>query len=376
MKQIENTPADDSGADDASAVNSDQQTAKNSADKSPRPKRTGAIIFVLLLLILCGAMAAGGYYAWQWLQPQWDAHQERLAQIEAQIDQLPTAGTVDAKLQPVSRSVSQLSKQMGELQQQQEAITDATEKLYDLYGRNENGWKLAEVEYLMSVAQHKLVLQQDFAGAAKTLDAAGRQLADLADPGLLPVRSLISEEIAVLKTRVRPDLAGMTLTLGRLARQVGVLNPEYVSHEPPPPVVTGVPAEPESDQPLEQRVRRFLTSLVTVKQSRPGPAKSTDPVIIPEVKQSLEDNLKLTRWALLERDAMQYQRLMEQNIELFTGYFDLNDAANAEFHQELLQLQKTSLRPELPDIGGSLRLLKKIQARQEHEAEMEESDNG
>jgi uroporphyrin-3 C-methyltransferase len=253
------------------------------------------------------------------------------------------------------------------------------QKLYDLYGRDENGWKLAEVEYLMSVAQHKLVLQNDFAGAAKTLDAANKRIAELADPGLLPVRSLISEEIALLKTRVRPDLAGMTLTLGRLTRQVASLDTVYVgdteAKNSTPTRYAPDSTVGASELPLEQRARQFLTSLFTIKRVQ-TPAAPVGVVSIPEVKQTLEDNLKLTRWALLERDAMQYQRLMQANLRLFAEYFDPDDAANAEFHQELVDLSKTSLRPEIPDIGGSLRLLQQIQAKREQIEQAQEAEHG
>ena len=50
----------------------------------------------------------------------------------------------------------------------QQDLRASSEKLYELYGRDKNDWQLAEVEYLMRVAQHKLILQDDFEGAAIT----------------------------------------------------------------------------------------------------------------------------------------------------------------------------------------------------------------
>ena len=96
-----------------------------------------------------------------------------------------------------------------------------------MFGRDKNDWQLAEVEYLMRVAQHKLILQNDFEGAAVTLQAASDLIGFTGDPGLLPVRVMISEEIADLKTRKRPDLVGMTLMLAQLGRQVRVLHPGF-----------------------------------------------------------------------------------------------------------------------------------------------------
>jgi uncharacterized protein HemX len=256
-------------------------------------------------------------------------------------------------------------------------LLDSTEKLYELYGRDENGWKLAEVEYLMSVAQHKLILEQDFEGAAKTLDAASNRIAELADPGLLPVRVLINDEIAALKTRARPDLVGMTLLAARLTRQIRVLTPEYMMKTKSKPTKQNVSEETASnaDLPLDQRLMNFITSLYKIEWNTPQPVVQNGVSQIIDVPQKLEDNLKLTRWTILERDAIQFDQLMAENVQLFNDYYDMKNAANADFYDSLLQLQKSSLKAVFPDITGSLRLLKEIQQRRATTPQ-QEADNG
>ncbi|MCK4708925.1 MAG: uroporphyrinogen-III C-methyltransferase, partial [Gammaproteobacteria bacterium] len=273
------------------------------------------------------------------------------------------------------QSVNQTDSRLSGLELGQQALTDSTEKLYELYGRDENGWKLAEVEYLMSIAQHKLVLENDFEGAAKTLNAASDRIAELADPGLLEVRVQINEEVAQLKTRSRADLVGMTLLLARLTRQISSLKPGYQTLTEKPQATAGkekISVDPE--QPLQQKVVDFMTSLVTIKTNHAKKEKQQLTVIM-DVTETLEDKLKLTRWSLLERDAFQYERLMDQNVKLFKEYYDLENAANADFYESLLKLQKSQIKPELPDISGSLRLLQQVIKKRENEPQ-QETDNG
>ena len=354
-----------------SATEVEQESPASSKGKSAIP-----IIALIVAILLIGGIAAGAYKGWEFFQQYDQAQKTTIDGLQSQLSITATQAQLDQRLKPLSRSVGQTDQKLGELKKGQDDLTRSTEKLFELYGRDENGWKLAEIEYLLSISQHKLVLENDFEGAAKTLDAASNRIAELADPGLLAVRVKISEEIAQLKTRVRPDLVGMTLLVSRLTQQIRSLTPGYQSQTQVAEKVKAAPAAPSNstDQPLDQRIKTFVTSLVTIKTTRPEAEKVIQTNVI-DVKTTLEDQLKLTRWALLERDAFQYQKLMTDNTALFKEYFDLKNAANADFYDSLLSLQKSPIKPDLPDISGSLRMLKEIQ-KQRDIAPQQEVING
>jgi uncharacterized protein HemX len=368
MKQLENEQAQES----TEAAGSEVAEAE-----TQQIKKRSYLLPLFLVVILMAAIAAAGFFGWkQFLQYQHDS-QAVITELRAQLATLPTRAEMDSNIQPLRQARGKTDQVLNELRQRQQSLLDSTEKLYELYGRDENGWKLAEVEYLMSIAQHKLILEQDFEGAAKTLDAASNRIAELADPGLLPVRVLINDEIAALKTRARPDLVGMTLLAGRLTRQINVLIPEYVVKSKAPiakQTVTKTSTD-NPDLPLDQRVMNFLGSLVTIKKKDSTASDVSEVTQIIDVRQKLEDNLKLTRWTILERDARQFDQLMAENVQLFSDYYNLENAANADFFDSLLQLQKSSLKAVFPDISGSLRLLKEIQQKRATTPQ-QEADNG
>ena len=118
---------------------------------------------------------------------------------------------------------------------------------------------------------------------------------------------------------------------------------------------------------------------MTIRYEDAPPSKIEANVI--NVGETLEDNLKLARWAVLERDPRQYATLIEQSLRLLREFYDLDNAANHDFMRQLQDLQKMQLRPEKPDITGSLRELQRILSQRENapataEPEATEAGNG
>lgn len=323
----------------------------------PKPRRSWFGLFnFLLILLLAGA---AGYYWWQQQQVASD-YQTTIGELRQQLESKAGNARLDSSLSPLKGDISSLGTKIDKLGVEQQGLRESSEKLYELYGRDKNDWQLAEVEYLMRVAQHKLILQDDFEGAAVTLQAASDRIALTGDPGLLPVRVMISEEIADLKTRKRADLVGMTLILAQLRRQVRVLEPGFALRVDEP---ASKSLQVQASQDWFDRFNAFIDSLVKVRNEATQPTEIE--ANIADVSETLEDNLKLARWAVLERDGRQYQRLIEQSLRLFREFYDLDNTANNDFMTQLQELQKMELKPEKPDITGSLRELLRILSQRE-----------
>ena len=335
-------------------------SSPSSAARAGRP--WFGLFNLLLILALAGA---AGYYWRQQQQLQAEneaAYQADIAELQRQLADKASNSRLQSSLSPFKGEITGLDRKLGELELGQQGLRESSEKLYELFGRDKNDWQLAEVEYLMRVAQHKLILQNDFEGAAITLQAASDLIGFTADPGLLPVRVMISEEIADLKTRKRPDLVGMTLMLAQLGRQVRVLHPGFAVRvdEPETPVAEEALA---ADDWLG-RFNAFLDSLVEIRKEATRPSEIEANII--DVAEALEDNLKLARWAVLERDASQYRLLLDRSISLTREFYDLDNAANHDFMTQLQDLQKMVINPDKPDITGSLRELQRILSQREN----------
>jgi uroporphyrin-3 C-methyltransferase len=347
---------------------SDTPQVDNQPAKTPQVKRGFPFFWVFNLLLIIGLMAAAFYY-WQMQQKNESEKRGLLLELRTQIDKKANLEQVQTRVKKqVNEQFSLLESGIGnsetridELQKQQQELKDSTEKLFDLYGRSDSDWQLSEVVYLLRIAQHKLALENDFEGAALTLQAASDKIAVTADPGLLPVRVLISEEVANLKTRARPDLVGMTLLLSQLSQQILAIKPGYqagIKAINTQMVPTELGLSDSVDATIKQKITAFITSLVTIKRSTAEPVNTA--VLTVNIQEIMESNLKLTRWTVLERNDFQYRQLMAENIRLFKQYYDLDDAANNDFYAQLLQLQKSVIKPSKPAINGSLQLLNNI----------------
>jgi len=361
--------AEDKGSDESETP----AQAEPDQPVPPKPRRSWFGLFnFLLILLLAGA---AGYYWWQQQQVA-NNYETTIGELRQQLESKAGNARLDSSLSPLKGDISSLGTKIDELGVEQQGLWESSEKLYELYGRDKNDWQLAEVEYLMRVAQHKLILQDDFEGAAITLQAASDRIALTGDPGLLPVRVMISEEIADLKTRKRADLVGMTLILAQLRRQVRVLEPGFALRVDEP---ASKSLQVQASQDWFDRFNAFIDSLVKVRNEATQPTEIE--ANIADVGETLEDNLKLARWAVLERDGRQYQRLIEQSLRLFREFYDLDNATNNDFMTQLQELQKMELKPEKPDITGSLRELLRILSQRETApqpaaTEAPEPDNG
>jgi uroporphyrin-3 C-methyltransferase len=354
----------------------EKQDPDTKSQQAPKARRGFPFFGAFNLLLIIGIVAAAGYY-WQMQQKTEQQKNQTIAVLQAQLASKIDASLLRQHLAPLESDIVNSASQINEMQLQQQALQESAEKLFELYGRDESDWQLAEVEYLMRIAQHKLILENDFEGAAITLQAASDKIAATADPGLLPVRVQISDEIAVLKTRARPDLVGMTLVLSQLSRQIKVLTPGYLPRIDSSQDTNETEAADPVDQTITEQVVSFITSQVSVKKEDTLPTRTE--ALVVDIEQTIEDNLKLTRWTVLERDNFQFRQLMEENLRLFKQFYNLDDAANYDFYSQLLELQKATVKPEKPDISGSLELLKRIISTRENapqQVESEGAENG
>lgn len=370
--QAEETTQSDAGSsgtelaetsEDTVEQNKSEEVIEKSAEQKPeadKPRRRFPWFGVFNLLLIIGLVGAAAYY-WQLQQKTEAEKQAAFDALKRQVDSKVESSQVKSEIRPLESGLNDLIGRIEQLQKHQQEVQESTEKLYELFGRDENGWQLAEVEYLMRIAQHKLILENDFEGAAVTLQAASDRIATTGDMGLLPVRVKISDEIAELKTRRRVDLVGMTLKLAQLGQQVRSLQPGFKAE---PVTEQQITPETETGLSIQQRVVDFFDSLISVSRDVEMPPTRTEALVI-NVAEKLEDNLKLTRWTVLERDAFQYKQLMRENVELFQQFYNLDDAANHDFYSQLQALQQTEIKPEKPDINGSLQMLRKIISKRE-----------
>lgn len=354
-------------------------------DGAGRGRGAARLLPWLLVLLLAGALLAGGWLGWQQLrglQRQAQAQQERLAALQTQLDR--ARRQQDERLQALQQAIDGLRqgdrKRLDDLEQRVETLQQALEVERERSGRTPRDWVTAEVAYLIRIASQRLRLMRDYEGAIAALQAADGRLRDLADPALLPVRERLADDIQRLKQAERPDLVGIALRLDRMvaglrplplripARERGTAGVEAGAN------AAAAEAAPAADGQSDGKGWKGLLADAWARLRARVTVRHYDETVqhLPDrerellLAQLLRLRLEAARVDVLRQDDADYHRQLRAALKLIDAYY--HDEAAHPLRSEIEALDRIRLRPPLPDVSGALTLLQEIESRRRLQA--------
>lgn len=347
----------------------------NAGEKRPFPI-LALLASVALLLGL--VLAAAGF--WQYQQSQ---------QLANNIDQLASRQTnFDQQLQalgPIQSDVSVLKQQQQSLLTRIEQGEDSrrsmrvsldqlssqVKSLTIAKGKQPLYWRVSEVEYLLTVANRRLTLERDVNTAKEALQDADNRLRAIGDPGLIPVRDKISQELNRLNSVTLPDIPGMAAQLGALVddtQQLPLLSRNMTME--PNDQQTAADAESKEYSGFRQFVKTVWGDLVDGLFRVQRTDEPVKPLLPPQDRQYLMQNLRLqleqARLALLQSDTAMFRNNLSDVEHWVQQYFDTEATPVTHVLDTVQELKTEDLTPELPDISASLRELRAWMATQDH----------
>ncbi|MBI1423989.1 MAG: hypothetical protein GC149_11025 [Gammaproteobacteria bacterium] len=326
--------------------------AKSPAQK-PRVRHTSRNLTVVLIIVL--ALAGGAaYYGYQFLQQQ----TARMDALAAQQQQLQSE---NAQLKSqVSDSLQALSKQGSELANDIETL-----RAKDTHLRKD--WLIDEAEYLLQLANYRLLFDRDIKTAVVALNTADVRLRDTGDPGVVPVRKVIAESVQALKEVPQSDLAGLSLALSAIDKDVDKLplnTPDPQSRAQTQQDGMSETRKVKTWSELPAAVWHDLKGLIVIRNHE----KPVEPLIAPDQRFFLTENLRLqieqARLAMLSGQAEIYKERLATAIQWIEKYFDKEAAQTQAALTTLKQLQHSAIAPPLPDISKPYRLLEEYRQNQ------------
>ena len=209
-------------------------------------------------------------------------------------------------------------------------------------------WQLAEVRYLLRMANHRLQLERDVRGAALLLRAADASLARLDDPRFTPVRGHIAEEMLALEALPGADAEGLFLALEAIKSDLGDLKPRAPSFKP----TTGEP-QPAADGTLAN-LWAAVSDLIRFRRLD----SPTEALLRPEEALYLELNLRLmlerAQLAALRREQPIYDSSIAEARAWVARYLDPSDTSVQRVSEGLAAVAPMELAAPLPDLSASL----------------------
>lgn len=342
---------------------SSKGSGKNSEKAAPKPprkeKKSGGAIGWLALLIALIALAGVAYGLWMMQQAKDNksAEQNRLSQAQAQQKQL--VDSVKASTQALTAQVkgfaSTADRQQTRVEELQMQLQATNRQIGEVTQVSRRSWMLAEAEYLLRLANQRLMMERETASALALLTSADEILVTVAEPGLFEVREALAREIAELRAIAHLDVEGVFVKLAALGEQVETLALLTPEADEPGQAKSFLDAD-EEQSVLDAALERF-EGMVTVRR-RDVPL---EPLLTPEQHYYVQQNLRLmleqAQLALLQRKGGIYSRSLDKAANWVQSYFQLNESAQA-LRATLRELQQANVNPELPNISASLALLK------------------
>jgi uroporphyrin-3 C-methyltransferase len=374
------TPAAEAPVEENTAAQGIPGDKPAAPTQTPPAARSGGAVAWLALLLAVGLGAAAGWAFWE-AQAREAALLQRLAELEASDTPSQAVAADDsalrAELRALERDVQDaLEQRLDALQprlqsqalsvQEQASRLEALEsrlaeqraELAQLRGGDRDSWLLAEVEYLLRLANQRLIMAGDKASAQRLLQSADGILRQLDSVGLHPVRRAVAEDLAALRALPELDVEGLYLRLGALVDQVAGLVifelPQRVGEDEVAPADTW-------QQRLQQGYQQALSTLshYIVVRRREVPVEAlVDPQWEGLLRQNLVMLLQQAQVALLSGNQALYSASLQRARRWLMEFFLADEAAAAAAVRELDDLADEVIAVSLPDISTSLAALK------------------
>jgi uroporphyrin-3 C-methyltransferase len=369
---IEPTPNDAAIAPELiSPENEPEQTLADDIKKNAKLTKIAIAISVVAIVI----SSAHIYYDFNKGTSNLDG---KIADLEQLINNA-TANADSAKAAATS-AAGNLTKITNDISALQSAETEKANEINDLQDRltksiqqaeaaglknnSRKDWLLAEVEYLLRLANQRVLMEKTPIGALALLESADKILQQTDDVSIFSVRKALAADIAALSVVHNIDQEGLYLKLDALNEQINNLKLVPVTDKKKLPQILDDVAS-DAAQANESNMAKIwdkmsskLAKLVVISHRD----SAIEPLLSPAQQAGLLQNLHIlfeqAQLALLQSKQAPYLKSLEKAQLIINTYFQANDGTTKGLLKGLQELQQETISVELPSIAGSLNTLK------------------
>jgi uroporphyrin-3 C-methyltransferase len=407
ITDVQNTDAESVDADGQAAVSKPSSTVASAASPEAitvtpasapvappaAPQRSGATPIAWLALLLVLVMAVGVFYLITDMQRReglllqrvqglesvsgqdvttFDQMRDNLQRkIELEVEAIQArqqrAGedlrrALETQQSQVSRLESSTNDVAGSVQRVvdeqlaglQRALREQQQRINDLTVEDRESWQLAEVQYLLRLANQRLIMTGDNVSAEALLRSADTVLRAMDDADLHGLRSAVAADVAALRAVPKLDIQGLYLRLDALIRQTDALVlfelPERrVEMEP----IAGEDWQTRLSQGYEMALSKLSEYIVVSRRDVPVETLM-DPQYEGLVRQNMRMLLEQAQVAMLSGNELLFRQSLERAEGWVTQFFKADEQSAVAMAEELRLIRDERVSVSLPDLNASL----------------------
>jgi len=378
-KESDDIPSSNSGSKNSQTSNtgSVSTVTENKANTDGSTKSGAGLIVSFGMLISILALVVAGYAAYLIYESNSELKEARTSVRSLETELANLKRTSDQKIEQLSVVLEQTTASISQIREvENTAIADlgasfevATEQLRtelraelnEGLGTSGEDWLLAEVEYLIRLANQRVLMERDVSGALSLLSSADEIVEQTTGIAAYELRESLAYDIANLKAVSDLDTDGIFLSLSAMASQVTELRRKQPELSPPTQIqIDNGEAQNFYQQFLSLVNNIFGRVLNSIDYRRDGVAIT--PLLPPKEEYYLRQNLilkfEMAQLALLRNDQPVYHTSLSEAKLWIVKHFVETDPRTVALVTALDQLVEVEVDRSLPNISGSLRAVR------------------
>jgi len=337
--------------------------------RAEEPQKSGvsatAIAALLMSVVALGGAAYSVFVSYQQQQASVSLG-ENLMTLEQPIRQ------AEQELAEVRRTISSLqtsqSKQASQWQQQ---LNEVVHEVQSIEGTSSRDWLLAEVEYLLKLANQRVLVEKDVDTAIGLLMSADDIVAGSEGIAAFQLRDAIANDLAKLKAVGGLDLDGLFLQLGAMVNQVNLLQQKRMSYQVTTVTTEAADADDQIEGPLTwmdqvtgffDRLYARVSGLVDFRRG----SERIQPILPPGEEYYLRQNLILkleqAQVASIKGTQTVFDYSIKESLKWIGLYFEPTDPLTRSMSETLREMLQVRVERQLPDISTSLTMIRQLLA--------------
>ncbi|MAZ39104.1 MAG: hypothetical protein CMF49_03210 [Legionellales bacterium] len=269
------------------------------------------------------------------------------------------------QVKTLQKELTVLESQISDANQHIISNKQAVVRLNTKTGMQNDDWVLAEVAYLVRLANFNLHFGHNISETQQLLKTADNRIAGLKDPRLLPIRKSLTENMATLAAIPQVDVEGILLKLNAQSNAINKL-PVITTPEANDASQTHA-AEAKIHQPgwkrnLE-RSWQAISKLIVVQYHNQPVSKLISSENRAYIDMHLQLLLSQAAWAVMHGKEILYKQNLQEAQIWIKNYYVGDSSKTQAMLATLSELVSINITPRYPEVINTLQVINSVSSK-------------